>query len=221
MKKLSKDEEKAIRAQVKQAHPEAVFYQLPRFGLIALGAVDYEAFLAFLSGTGSPSSDKTLLQEQLVIDGLVYPTEPDSKVKVRHILRCMPFLLGRVKLHDYVEDCSRRGEVGELKLTPEERVELERKHEFGIAGISTDLGNIIVTTNETSAPFVRVVLNETQGARKDIGKKIVAAILASLADPGKRDEVEKIVQDRPGIIPPLWLSVMQLTGDADAEVEKN
>jgi hypothetical protein len=221
MKKLSKEEEKVVRAQVKQAHPEAVFYQLPRFGLIALGAVGYEEFLAFLSGTGSPSSDKTLLQEQLVIDGLVYPTEPDSKVKVRHILRCMPFLLGRVKLHDYVEDCSRRGEVGELKLTPEERVELERKHEFGIAGISTDLGNIIVTTNETSAPFVRVVLNETQGARKDIGKKIVAAILASLADPGKRDEVEKIVQDRPGIIPPLWLSVMQLTGDADAEVEKN
>jgi hypothetical protein len=220
--------EKATKAAIKQQHPEAVFVTLPRVGLIALGAVSFDDYITYLSDSSSPSADRILVREQLVIDALIYPEAPDSKTKVRSVLRAMPMLLSSRlggddgdMLHELVEECSRRSEVKPLQLSAEEREKLEREHEFGIDGIWTaETGNIIVTTDESKSPFVRVVINEAQGARKDMGKKLVAAILASLVTPD-RDSVEAVLHARPGLIAPLWSALANLTGSTEVEIAKN
>ncbi len=213
--------ERDLKASLKASHPGAVFATIPKVGLIALGPASYDDFLAYLDSTASRSQDKVLAWEQLVIDGLVYPEGNAGKKAVRKVLRAMPFLLQKYRYHEAVELCSRKGDTGSLELTDEARAELEEKNEFGISGFNVvGFGNVVLTTKETSSPLVRVVINESQGRCEKIGQKMVAAILASAVEPD-RASLEALLTDRPGLIPPAWIAVMELTGDADGEIEKN
>lgn len=211
--------EKQIRAEIKQQHPEAVFATLPKVGLIALGGASYDDYVAYLDSLNSNSESVIKSKLQLVIDGLIYPTDP---VSIRAIRKFLDVKMSRIApLQEAVEGCSRGiGEVKDLDLSPEKRAELGSKYEFGFDGISIDSGNIILAATEIAAPIVRIVLDEAQRLRQDMGKKTVAAILASVVEPD-RETVEVILQQRPGLIAPLSLKMFELADDSSVEISKN
>ncbi len=211
-------EEKKLRSEIKAAHPEAVFATIPKVRLIALGKASYDAYLSFLDSMSSPSESRMLAKEQLVIDGLIHPADKEGRVAVRQVLRVKQGIT--TPLQEAVELCCRGGEVKELELSAEKRAELEAKYEFGIDGITIDTGPIILAATETAAPMVRVVLDEAQKRCEGMGKKTVAAILASVIEP-ERDALEAILHDRPGLIAPLSIKMYELAGDTDVEVSKN
>jgi len=219
IEQVTPKDEKQIRAEIKQAHTEAVFAIIPKVGLIALGGVDFDDYIAYSNAINSPSDSPTEAKIQLIFDGLIYPTEATKLAQLRRYLRAKQ---GKVSLlQDAVELLSKGPfPVTELQLTEEKRSELEAKYEFGFDGIRVGDTNVIIAVKDEASPLVRVVLDESQRERREIGSKVYAAIMASIVEP-EHDAADVLLQKHPGLISNLTTKLFELIDDGSVVLAKN
>jgi hypothetical protein len=111
------------------------------------------------------------------------------------------------------------GKFEDYQATDEEAKKLDDAHEFGWDGIVPEgCAPIILATNETAGTVARATIDAAQEGNTKLASMIRAATLQFVRS--DKAIAEAIIEERPGLLIPLWIRCRSLTGDGVAELGK-
>jgi hypothetical protein len=200
---------------------DIVYADVQRLGFIASTRPTTEAFNEYLSAVFSPHESSGVARESLVFGAMVYPDpkgkDDGSVAKAKRFLKAMPGLVSTMAV-GLEAICT--GDFAEYEPTDEEREKLDKEFEFGWVGlVPSGCKPIILATDEIAGSVVRRAIEASQQGHDKLSDIIRAAVIACVKKPDV-STVESLLDERPGLLIPLWVKTRDVTGAGNAEVGK-
>lgn len=207
-----------LRDKLRAEHgSDVIFADVPRLGLIAAKKPSTSVFMDYLSSVWSPLESSGVAREQLVIDCLVHPKEQNAVAKTKRFLKAMPVLA--MDISHGIEALS-AGEYEEYTPDTATTEELDKKYEFGWGGIvPRGLSPIVLHSSETAGSLARGVIDAQQSGSLKSASVVRSAIM-SFVEPGEVEVIEALLDERAGLMVPLWYRCQALAGMGVAELGK-
>lgn len=218
MDKATRELRDSLRAKYGK---DIVYADVERLGFVAATRTPTEGFNEYLSAVFSPHESSGVAREALLCGSLVYP-DPSNKedprlVKTKRFFKAMPSLVLQLAL-GIEAICT--GDFTEYTPTEEERAKLDEEFEFGWVGlVPAGHAPIILSTDEISGSVVRRAIEASQQGNSKLADIIRAAVIACVKKPDT-SMVETLLDERPGLLIPLWSSCRDVTGEGNAELGK-
>ena len=201
---------------------DLIYADVQRLGLVAVTRPDTEAFNEYLGAIFSPIESSGVAREVFVSGSLVYPNpkEPGNEqavAKVKRFFKAMPQLTLELSL-GLEALCT--GDYEDYVATDEERIKLDNEFEFGWSGIVPDGAQpIILATDETAGSFVRNAIDASHRGNPNLASIVKTAMLSCVRKPDA-SAVETLLDERPGLLIPLWGRCRDITGSGVVELGK-
>jgi hypothetical protein len=207
-----------LRDQLRAKYgPEIVYADVKRLGLVAVKRPATEDFNEYLAAVFSPLESTGVAKEGMLVDAMIWPEDAKEKERAKRFLKSMPVLVNGLAVG---VEAMCAGEYTDYKPEADVATKLDELHEFGWDGIvPVGFQPIVLATSETAGTVARRTIEAAQNGSPQLAGLIRTAVLAFVKSP-EVAAVEAILDERPGLLIPLWVRCQDLAGAGVSELGK-